>query len=272
LISKKDSSGILFYLYDNIGNTVATVNWDGTINTRYEFDAFGKVRQTTGTNGSNNNKFVGGYGIIDDSDDDGLIYMRARYYDSDIGRFISRDIVEIPGRSSYIYCNNNPIVLMDPSGLLWICEKPLDSTAAMIVTLGNGAHVFVVFEKGEGAGNSYSFQPEREKFRNWGQVTAQENVDSTEKSTGYVHIDLSEEEETKLFKAFQDYNKDPNRPAYGPTAWGKKSNSSKEMKKIFDKSGVKLPCNVKIDNWTGIEGTGVRSGMPPVFSVRTPNK
>ncbi|MFH1376195.1 MAG: RHS repeat-associated core domain-containing protein, partial [Candidatus Woesearchaeota archaeon] len=118
MISKRDISGTLYYLYDNIGNTVATINWDGTVNTRYEYDAFGKVRSETPSGDTRNkNKFVGGHGIVDDSDDDGLIYMRARYYDSEIGRFISRDPIGIlGGLNLYVYCDNNPINYVDPFG------------------------------------------------------------------------------------------------------------------------------------------------------------
>ena len=50
-----------------------------------------------------------------------MIYLRARYYDPSIGRFTSHDIEE--GEISnpldmnrYVYCRNNPIKYVDPSG------------------------------------------------------------------------------------------------------------------------------------------------------------
>ena len=109
LISKKDSSGLLYFLYDNIGNTVATVSSNASIVTRYEYDAFGKVRSESPSGDiRNTNKFVGGHGIVDDSGDDGLIYMRARYYDTETGRFISRDPIGITsGLNLYYYAYNN---------------------------------------------------------------------------------------------------------------------------------------------------------------------
>ena len=71
---------------------------------------------------------------IDDADDNafrycgeyydsesGTIYLRARYYDPAIGRFISRD--SVTGENTdplslnlYTYCHNNPIIGIDPSG------------------------------------------------------------------------------------------------------------------------------------------------------------
>ncbi|MFH1825302.1 MAG: RHS repeat-associated core domain-containing protein [Candidatus Firestonebacteria bacterium] len=104
------------------------------------YDAFGKVRSETPSGDTRNkNKFVGGYGIIDDSVDDGLVYMRARYYDSETGRFISRDpwtwgpddertrehfyffeLIQLSGiqqsENLYNYAYNNPLRYIDKNG------------------------------------------------------------------------------------------------------------------------------------------------------------
>jgi len=50
----------------------------------------------------------------------GLEYLRARYYDSAAGRFISRD----PAGGGYPYGANNPARMFDPSGLYPICGAP----------------------------------------------------------------------------------------------------------------------------------------------------
>ena len=59
--------------------------------------------------------------ITDKLEHNGTIYLRARYYNPSIGRFISRD--SFAGKKSdplslnlYTYCANNPIVYIDPSG------------------------------------------------------------------------------------------------------------------------------------------------------------
>ena len=46
----------------------------------------------------------------------GYIYLRARYYDPSIGRFISVDSAK-DGANWYVYCANNPIAYVDPSEL-----------------------------------------------------------------------------------------------------------------------------------------------------------
>ena len=56
------------------------------------------------------------------SDSDGLIYLRARYYDPSVGRLLSRDglamaLANSMSRNAYSYAQSNPVRLGDPSGL-----------------------------------------------------------------------------------------------------------------------------------------------------------
>ena len=46
--------------------------------------------------------------------------MRARYYDSDTGRFISEDPIGFAGGTVnlYEYVRNNPVLYIDPNGLI----------------------------------------------------------------------------------------------------------------------------------------------------------
>ena len=48
----------------------------------------------------------------------GLYYMRARYYDPDLGRFLSEDPIGVSGGLNlYAYAGNDPVNAMDPAGL-----------------------------------------------------------------------------------------------------------------------------------------------------------
>ena len=55
----------------------------------------------------------------------GLYYLKTRYYDPEVGRFVSRDSIEyadpetINGLNLYAYCGNNPVMSIDLLGTSW---------------------------------------------------------------------------------------------------------------------------------------------------------
>ena len=77
--------------------------------------AWGYVRnyQQVADNG-NDLKYCGSLGHPS-GNSTGLIYMRARYYDPLLGRFISEDPAR-DGANWYAYAENNPVSFSDPSG------------------------------------------------------------------------------------------------------------------------------------------------------------
>jgi RHS repeat-associated protein len=64
-------------------------------------------------------KFVGQYGVMTETN--GFYYMRARYYDPTVGRFISEDPSGFDGWdvNLYAYVGGNPVLRIDPQGLKW---------------------------------------------------------------------------------------------------------------------------------------------------------
>ena len=93
---------------------VGETDFNGLLTTSAKYDVYG-AKRTGGTGtASSRQGFVGSLGHMTDAET-GLVYMRARYYDPNIGRFESED----PGRSGgnwFTYCSNNPINQVDPSG------------------------------------------------------------------------------------------------------------------------------------------------------------
>ena len=51
-------------------------------------------------------------------EDTGLYYYNARWYDASTGRFISEDPAR-DGSNWFIYCSNNPIKYIDPTGMIF---------------------------------------------------------------------------------------------------------------------------------------------------------
>ncbi len=118
LISQEQDGKELYYHYNNIGSTEAVTDSDGKIVETYQYGPYGEL--------TSENKcgilflYNGEYGVA--TDENGLYYMRARYYNSEIKRFINQDVVigsitESPSMNRYAYVQGNPISLSDPFGL-----------------------------------------------------------------------------------------------------------------------------------------------------------
>jgi len=104
------------YHYNGTGSTVVMTSSSQGIVNRYAYDAFGNI-----TNQQEPVpqpfKYVGQYGVM--TEPNGFLYMRARYYDPKVGRFISEDPIGFAGGdvNLYAYVQNNPITRIDPLGL-----------------------------------------------------------------------------------------------------------------------------------------------------------
>ena len=102
--------------WDHLGSTVLTTySSSGTRQSERAYYAFGDDRRTVNTP-LTDNLFTG-----QKKDESGLYYYNARYYDPEIGQFISPDtIVPDPMRvdsyNRYMYSLGNPLRFSDPSG------------------------------------------------------------------------------------------------------------------------------------------------------------
>gem|GEM_PF-2424206 len=106
---KSDLNG--YYLYNNHGDVIQLTDKQGTVTTSYLYDAFG-IEQEPQPNDPNPFRYCGEY--LDK--ESGNVYLRARYYDPETGRFISEDPIR-DGLNWYVYCNNDPVNYFDPRGL-----------------------------------------------------------------------------------------------------------------------------------------------------------
>ena len=100
-------------LHPGHGNVTNLTDSSGAIVKTYSYDAFG-VEQNPSDSDTNPFRYCGEYY---DSEIE-QIYLRARYYDPSLGRFTQQDPAMEDGYNWYIYCKNNPIIYIDPSGLI----------------------------------------------------------------------------------------------------------------------------------------------------------
>ena len=112
------SFGYLIHHYDQIGSTIALTDGLGRIVETYEYSTYGEL--LSGESSLTEFLYNGSYGVATDSN--GLYYMRARYYNPTILRFINQDVVlgvltATQSLNRYAYCEGNPISFLDPFGL-----------------------------------------------------------------------------------------------------------------------------------------------------------
>ncbi|MBH5318329.1 RHS repeat-associated core domain-containing protein [Paenibacillus sp. GSMTC-2017] len=105
-----------YYSYNGHGDVIKITDVYGDTLNSYDYDIWGNVIAKTETM-SNPFKYSGE--IYDDESD--LIYLRARYYDPSIGRFITEDTYEGElneplSLNLYTYVGNNPLGYEDPTG------------------------------------------------------------------------------------------------------------------------------------------------------------
>ena len=113
-ISERKSSSTRMNHEDYLGAIVRQTGSAGTSQYGARYDGFGATYATSGTQWGPFG-FAGQWGYQTDADS-GLMLLGHRYYDSSIGRFLSRDPIN-DGRNWYTYCDNNPLTWVDEDGL-----------------------------------------------------------------------------------------------------------------------------------------------------------
>jgi len=111
----KADNSYAYYHYDYRGSTTAITNEAQNTTHSYSYDPFGKVLAKTEAD-TNPYQYVGKYGVQYETPT--LTFMRARYYDPTLGRFLSEDPVW--ALNLFPYADNNPVMNVDPKGELAI--------------------------------------------------------------------------------------------------------------------------------------------------------
>ena len=112
-----DHTDYLLYHKDIQGSTTSLVKEDGSADATYRYTDFGETAINGDNKAENEVCYTGG--IYDQST--GLYYLNARYYNPEDARFLIEDTYRGENdkpdtQHLYVYCANNPINHVDPSG------------------------------------------------------------------------------------------------------------------------------------------------------------
>lgn len=143
-----------YYIKDILGNIRQIVDKDGSLVVSYYYDAWGNIypqyhsyvltfagETLTAEDVSNlNGLFYKGYYYDKENK---LYYLITRYYDPEVGRFISPDDPQYLdfevayGYNRYAYCNNNPVMGYDPEGTFAIASMLIGALVGVIVAFAS---------------------------------------------------------------------------------------------------------------------------------------
>ena len=128
MIDVVDNDAEYYYHYDGLGSVVALSDSNGDTVQTYEYSVYGQVAASDPNFLTNPYMFTGRRFDIET----GLYYYRARYYNPHIGRFMQTDPVGYDdGINWYLYCGNNPLAFVDPSGLFQWSARNIGKDASI---------------------------------------------------------------------------------------------------------------------------------------------
>jgi RHS repeat-associated protein len=140
-----------WFLPDGLGSIRVVVDSAGATVATYSSDEFGKQESASGSSDMLGHTYTGALGVRNDWDASGLLYMQQRYYDPQLGRWLSLDPIGFAGGlNQYTYVGNSPVNFVDPVGLIGEPALQMASQVARHTNLvvGGPASAFFVLAAG----------------------------------------------------------------------------------------------------------------------------
>lgn len=151
LISMRRGGVDSYYHYDGLGSTRELTDAAGLVTDTYDFEAFGEKIASTG---STQNAFL----FTGEQYDPGVgfYYLRARFYNPLVGRFMTMDewegnLVRPLTLNKYLYADGNPTTFVDPSGYFSLMELNITTAIRGILSTiatpsFSGVKAYISFE------------------------------------------------------------------------------------------------------------------------------
>ena len=122
---------------------------DGVVVATYLYNAWGQLLSSTGSMAESNPLRYRGYFWCSAAE---MYYLQSRFYDPVVGRFLNWDGLVSTGQgflgfNMFTYCNNNPVMHIDPSGYIMAGWSP-NMTQAQIAQQNAAVAVWVVQQLG----------------------------------------------------------------------------------------------------------------------------
>jgi RHS repeat-associated protein len=161
LLGLVTQAGSQYYHHDALGSTVNLTDDAGSAQAGYVLSPFGQIVQQFGE--SVNRRIFTGKELDGNT---GLVYFGARYYDPNSARFITEDRYlgtqdTPPSLHRYLYCYQQPTVLVDPDGNAPMTEK--DFRAFSRITVDHEGTILFFYDDSKGnvtTGNGHKMENE----------------------------------------------------------------------------------------------------------------
>ena len=199
----REKSGYHYYHLDEQNSTAYITGGGGEVENRYEYDAFGAI-QNSREELPNRILYTGQQ--YDQTS--GQYYLRARFYNPVIGRFVQEDVYQGDGLNLYAYCGNNPVVYDDPSGY----ERKACPPQGKISESVDGSCTSSVAKPNQGQGFSskgYNPQPGERTFEGYVKQISDPEISLYTKSSGFNNNPKGTGGQFKRFGANEHYGLAP---------------------------------------------------------------